>query len=224
MGLECLVLSRDWQELALLECILASLHLGAHIETDAQRACAKIRQSKMDAVVVDCDLRGSKHFLQYLRKTKGVDSMPLVLLSASPDRHNLFASGATFYFAKPLSAEQAVRTFSAARNLMLESRLRYHRQPVQATVSIRFPRRRPLNAELRNLSCGGIGIRAAPVSQACGPLQLRFDLPDGECAIQARGEFVWRDRNGHAGIRFLEVPQMLERRIERWLEKNYFSH
>lgn len=224
MELECLVLSRDWQELGLLECILASLHLGAHIETDAQRARTKIRQSKMDAVVVDCDLRGSEDFLEHLRKTKGVDSLPLVLLSASPDQHNLFASGATFYFAKPLSVEQTVRTFSAARNLMLESRLRYHRQPVNATVSIRLPRRKPLNAELRNLSCGGIGVHASQVLEACGPLELRFDLPDGECVIQARGELAWRDATGHAGIRFLEVPEMLERRIERWLEKNYFSH
>ena len=37
------------------------------------------------------------------------------------------ATEAMFAFDKPISVEQAVRTLSAARNMILDGRLRYHR-------------------------------------------------------------------------------------------------
>src|SRR5207244_10811660 len=52
------------------------------------------------------------------------NSVPLLLLSGSPGHHDLPATGATFFFEKPISVEQAVRTLSAARNMMLTGRLR----------------------------------------------------------------------------------------------------
>lgn len=221
-----MVVSRDWQEVSVLECILGSLHIGVHIETNAEHASTKILKARIDALIVDRDLSGTDRFLENFRSLRNdVNSVPLVLLSGSPDRHNLFASGATFYFEKPVSVEQAVRTFSATRNLMLNGRLRYHRQQVKAPVSLRFAgHKKPLNVDLLNLSQGGIGIRAPQALDARGPVEVRFDLPEADCVVQARGELRWTDAKGNAGIRLLEVPEVLERRMQRWLEKRYFDH
>ena len=44
--------------------------------------------------------------------------------------------GALFAFEKPISVEQAVRTLSAARNMILDGRLRYHRAGLEVPVSL----------------------------------------------------------------------------------------
>ncbi len=220
-----MVVSRDWQEVSVLECILSSLHIGVNVESSAQSARARFFKSKVDALIIDRDMVGSERFLESVRASRSDNkSVPVVLLSGSPERHDLPVSGATFYFEKPISVEQAVRTLSAARNLMLHGRLRYHREAIHLPVSLSFGNHPAMRVNLLNLSQGGMGIRAPYPLEKPGPVKVNFDLPDLGCAVQASGEFAWTDKNGNAGIRFLEVPPKLQRGIQLWLEKQYFAH
>ena len=50
---------------------------------------------------------------------------------------SLDATGALFAFEKPISVEQAVRTLTAARSLILDGRLRYHREGLEVPVSVK---------------------------------------------------------------------------------------
>ena len=220
-----MVVSRDWQEVSVLECILSSLHIGVKVESSAQSARARFFKSKVDALIIDRDMVGSERFLESVRASRSDNkAVPVVLLSGSPERHDLPVSGATFFFEKPVSVEQAVRTLSAARNLMLHGRLRYHREALNVPVSLNFESSPAIRVHLLNLSQGGIGIRAPYPLENPGPVKVNFDLPDVGCAVQASGEFAWTDHNGHAGIRFSEVPPKLQRSIQLWLEKQYFAH
>src|SRR5437660_10825581 len=120
MTLESVLVSRDWQEISVLECILGSLHIGVAVESDPERASAKLSKSKVDAVIIDRDLRGTKSLAATLCSSQSIgDSVPLLLLSASPGRQYLPAPVATFFFEKPTSVEQAVRTISTTRNRIL---------------------------------------------------------------------------------------------------------
>lgn len=225
MMLESMVVSRDWQEVGVLECILSSLHIGVKVESTAQSARARFFKSKVDALIIDRDMVGSERFLESVRASRSDNGqVPVVLLSGSPERHDLPVSGATFYFEKPISVEQAVRTLSAARNLMLYGRLRYHREKLDVPVSLNFETKPALSVQLMNLSQGGIGIRAPYPLEGRGQIKINFDLPEAGCAVQARGELAWTDNRGHAGIRFLEVPARLQRSIQLWLERQYFTH
>src|SRR5205807_9624795 len=128
MTLSSMVVSRDWQEVSVLECILGGLHMDVAVEQEPQRALAKLNKSKVDALIVDCDLNGSNHFLRELqRDQRRASTVPLVIMGAPHSQNDLDAMGALFAFQKPISVEQAVRTLSAARNLILDGRLRYHR-------------------------------------------------------------------------------------------------
>ena len=81
---------------------------------------------KVDAVIVDCDAPGTRDFLRKLR-TAPLGSAPVIIASGSANGNGLRGTGATFIVEKPVSVEHAVHTLSAARNMILDERLRYHR-------------------------------------------------------------------------------------------------
>jgi len=69
MTLSSMVVSRDWQEVSVLECILGGLQIDVDVESQPERAQEKLNKSKVDALIVDCDLSGTDRFLRNLRRT-----------------------------------------------------------------------------------------------------------------------------------------------------------
>src|SRR5215475_1270617 len=110
MTLSSMVVSRDWPEVSVLECILTGLHIGVDVEPETERAMAKLAKSKIDALIVDCDLEGTSSFLRGLNDGLVRNSVPLVIMSGRNRRSNILPPGATFAFEKPISVEQAVHT------------------------------------------------------------------------------------------------------------------
>src|SRR6516164_5208191 len=207
MALTSMVVSRDWQEVSVLECILGGLHIDCDVESKPERAQAKLANSKIDALIVDCDLHGTDQFPRNLQRDKHFPlSVPLVVMSGPRGRHEIDATGALFSFEKPISVEQAVRTLSAARNLILDGRLRYHRQAIDAPVALACGPRKRLQAELVNLSQGGVGVRLKHRLDVNKPIQVSFRLPGTRHTVKAQGEIAWTDGLGNAGIRFTEIP------------------
>jgi hypothetical protein len=135
----------------------------------------------------------------------------------------LDATGALFTFQKPISVENAVRTLSAARNLILDGRLRYHRQHMDVPVSVLCRSRRRVDAELMNLSQGGIGIHAHATLEPRERITVSFKLPGTRTTVKAHGEIAWIDNRGCAGIRFLELNARQERGLQLWLAQHYFG-
>ena len=164
MTLSSLLVSRDWSEVSVLECILGGLHIGVDVEPEPARARAKLARTKVDALIVDCDLAGSADFLHELND--GLNTVPLVIISSANGRNRFKDSDATFVFEKPISVEQAVHTLSAARNLILDGRLRYHRHTLDLPVYVTLASKKRVKASLMNLSQGGVAVRP------CRPITL----------------------------------------------------
>ena len=154
-----MVLSRDFQEISVLECILGGLHIGVDVESEPERARTKLAKSKIDALIIDCDLCGASSFLKGLQDGTIRNAVPLIIVSGSTGRKHLESKGASFVFEKPISVEQAVHTLSAARNMILDERLRYHRATLDVPVSLISATKTRQRAHLQNLSQGGIGVR-----------------------------------------------------------------
>jgi PilZ domain len=224
MTLSSMVVSRDWQEISVLECILGGLQIDVDVESQPERAQAKLAKSKVDALIVDCDLNGSDRFLRELQRDSHFPvNTPLVVMSGPRERHEIDATGALFSFEKPISVEQAVRTLSAARNLILDGRLRYHRQALDIPVSLNCGARKRVRAELVNLSQGGIGVRTHRELDAAKSIQVSFKLPGTRYTVKAQGEIAWTDRQGNAGIRFVDVSTRLQKGLQLWLAQQYFA-
>jgi hypothetical protein len=222
MTLSSMVVSRDWQEVGVLECILGGLHIGVDVESEPERARAKLAKSKVDALIVDCDLNGAAGFLRMLRHEPIQNAVPLVIVSGSGDRNLLESTGATFVFEKPISVEQAVHTLSAARNMILDGRLRYHRLSLDIPISL-SSRKSNVEAHVTNLSQGGLGIQATSSSLPVGPIRLSFSLPGTDLSVKLMGKVAWTDKRGNAGIRFVQISRRTKRDLQLWLEREYFT-
>lgn len=220
-----MVVSRDWQEVSVLECILGGLQIDVAVENEPQRALARLTKSKIDALIVDCDLNGSSQFLHELQSVdRQSNSIPLVIMGGKHSQSSLDHSGALFAFEKPISVEQAVRTLSAARNLILDGRLRYHRTGLQVQVSVSCNRRKNMDAILINLSQGGMQIRTQDPVDRPKSLQVSFDLPGARTGLKAKAEIAWQDKGGNLGIRFVKLAKQHQRTLQLWLAQQYFAN
>jgi hypothetical protein len=217
MPLSSMVVSRDWPEVSVLECILGSLQIGVDVEPEPERARAKLAKTKVDALIVDCDLEGSGKFLHGLNGQ--LNSVPLVILS-SRGRISQFGDDAAFVFEKPISVEKAVHTLSAARNLILDGRLRYHRHTLQTPITIKHGKNKRVKAALLNVSQGGVAIQSDAVLS--GTVQLEFALPGGDKPLKAGGQIVW-SRQGDTGIKFTELKPTAKRDLQLWLARQYLT-
>ncbi len=225
MTLSSMVVSRDWQEVSVLECILGGLHMAVAVESEPQRALTRLNKSKIDALIVDCDLNGSAQFLHELRHAENPPkTVPLVIMGGPQCRQNLDETGALFAFEKPISVEQAVRTLSAARSMILDGRLRYHRIGLEVPVSVTCKGQQPSDAFLVNLSQGGMQIHTSDPVECAKALHVAFDLPGARMGLKAKAEIAWQDKRGNLGVRFVNLLPQQQRTLQLWLAQQYFAN
>ncbi len=225
MTLSSMVVSRDWQEVSVLECIMSSLHMDVAVEQEPQRAMARLNKSKIDALIVDCDLSGSSQFLRELQRgERRPKTVPLVIMGGPGCNYRLDDTGALFAFAKPISVEQAVRTLSAARNMILDGRLRYHRAGLEVPVALNCKGSRAKDAVLVNISQGGMQIHTDNPIAIQQPLRVAFDLPGAKSKMKAQAEVAWQDQRGNMGIRFLKIASRQERMLQLWLAQQFLAN
>ena len=224
MTLSSMVVSRDWQEVSVLECILGGLHMDVSVENEPQRAMARLNKSKIDALIVDCDLNGSTQFLRELQAEKAPKTVPLVIMGGPQCNRSLDQTGALFAFEKPISVEQAVRTLSAARSMILDGRLRYHRAGLEVPVSVSSKGRKQSEAYLVNVSQGGMQIHTHESVEATKSMQVSFELPGARSVLKARAEIAWQDKRGNLGIRFVKLARQQQRTLQLWLAQQYFAN
>jgi DNA-binding response OmpR family regulator len=225
MTLSSMVVSRDWQEVSVLECILGGLHMDVAVESEPQRALSRLAKSKVDALIVDCDLNGTGQFFRELqREVPRASTVPLVVMGAPMGKRDMEETGAMFAFEKPISVEQAVHTLSAARNMILDGRLRYHRAGIEVPVILRGRNQRKAEGQLINLSQGGLQVRVDDGFDAKDASQISFALPGTEFDVQAQVEIAWSDKQGNVGIRFIKMASQMKNTLRLWLAQQYFAN
>ena len=225
MTLTSMVVSRDWQEVSVLECILGGLHMDVAVESEPQRALTRLTSSKVDALIVDCDLNGTGQFFRELQREAPLAStVPLVIMGGPQGRPDMQSTGAMFAFDKPISVEQAVRTLSAARNMILDGRLRYHRAGLDVPVTLTGRNQKRVEAELINLSQGGLQVRVDDGFNATDLLRASFALPGTNSGVKADIEVAWSDDRGNLGIRFTKIAAQTQQTLRLWLAQQYFAN
>jgi CheY-like chemotaxis protein len=225
MTLSSMVVSRDWQEISVLECILGGLHIDVAVESEPQQALSRLAKSKVDALIVDCDLNGSGQFFRELqREVPRASTVPLVIMGGAHSHRNMEDSGAMFSFDKPISVEQAVHTLSAARNMILDGRLRYHRAGLDVPVTLQGLRQKKSSGQLINLSQGGLQVRVDDGFNPSEAARISFALPGTTLAVNAQVEVAWSDNRGNMGIRFVKMAPQIKHTLRTWLAQQYFAN
>jgi len=120
--------------------------------------------------------------------------------------------------------EQAVRTLSAARNMILDGRLRYHRAGVEVPVILTSRQRKRAGGQLINLSQGGLQVRVGDGFDPSEASRVSFELPGTKCGMKAEVEVAWSDKQGNVGVRFVNMTSEMKDTLRLWLAQQYFAN
>jgi DNA-binding response OmpR family regulator len=219
MNLESLLISQDAALIGVLRPTLEKIAVNVRVCVDSKPASDLLAKYKFDAVVVDCDdLPGGVDLLKDLRNTQSnARSVAFAILNGKTSTQEAFRSGANFVLQKPLTPLHATRCFNAALNFMVRELRRYFRHPVEMPVRIILPNTPELNATSTNVSEGGMAIRLVGKLAKDAQAKLQFSLPGSNTSLELKGQIAWADGTGHAGIRFVEVPQSSQYQLDKWL-------
>jgi len=221
MTLDSLILSQDPELVRVIRPTLEKLSIDVEICHEVRAAADILISEKFDAVIVDCDdLKGGLGVLQGLRSTpSNKNSVTFAILNGKrTTTQEAFGMGANFVLQKPISALNASRCFHAALNFMLKERRRYFRHPVKMQVRILIADK-IVKATSTNISESGIAIMLREALPKGAVPRLQFSLPETDFKMAIEAEVVWADVKGRAGLRFHNVPQDIQVRLESWLDE-----
>jgi CheY-like chemotaxis protein len=219
MALESLLLSRDAEVLRVLRPTLEKLSIDVEICQEAKKASEILIAEKFDAVIVDCDdLQGGREVLECLRATpSNKNSVAFAVLNGKKTTtQEAFSMGVNFVLQKPISTLNASRCFHAALSFMERERRRYFRHPVKMLVRV-FLDEKEWKATSTNVSERGIALMLHQALPKNATPLLHFTLPETGTPLEMEAEVAWTDLKGHAGLRFLKVPQSSQEVLETWL-------
>ena len=225
MALEALLLSRDPQVLKTLGKVLDEANIDLQTCSNVEDALQILNRHKYDTFVVDCDdIPAASLVLEQLRKGKSNKScIAFALVNGRTTVRQAFEMGANFVLDKPISAERATRSVRAAQGLIMRERRRYHRHLVSASGVIIVDSNTELPVTILTLSEGGVSIECARQLDKGGAARLRILLPGSHNYLDLKGEVMWSDTEGRAGIRFQVVPVDTKKALDSWLEKRALS-
>jgi DNA-binding response OmpR family regulator len=218
MNLESLLISRDAALLGVLRPTLEKMSVSVEVCSGTQTGEDLLGKRKFDAVIVDCDdLCGGVDLLKGLRRTQSnASSVAFAVLNGKTTTQEAFQIGANFVLQKPLTPPNASRCFNAAMSFMLRERRRYFRHPVEMPVRVGLAQDAGMTAVTTNLSEGGMAIRFTGKLLKDAECKLQFTLPSSHTSLELQGKIAWVDE-GHAGIKFVEVPQSSQYQLDQWL-------
>lgn len=221
MALEALVLSRDPQVLKTVGRVLDDANIELQVCSSADDALEILDRHKYDTFVVDCDdVPGASDVLQKLRKGKSNKScIAFALVNGRTTVREAFEMGANFALDKPVSQERVMRSVKAAQGLIMRERRRYYRHLVAATGTIVVDGVTELPISIITISEGGVSIECTRQLDEGGAARLRILLPGSKQPLEVKGEVMWSDTEGRAGIRFQVLPLETKKELESWLEK-----
>ena len=219
MNLDSLLISRDANLLGVVRPALEKISVSLQVCPEAQPGRDLLAKHKFDAVIVDCDdVQNGFDLLRSLRNTQSNSkSVSFAVVNGKTTTSEAFQSGANFVLQKPLTPLHASRCFNAALNFMVRERRRYFRLAVDMPLRIGLPQNQEMTATATNLSEGGMAIRVVGKLAKDAQAQFRFTLPGANISLELKGQVAWADGSGHAGIRFIEVPQSSQYQLEKWL-------
>jgi CheY-like chemotaxis protein len=221
MALQSLLLSRDPEVHRTLRRVLDAANIELEFCNDAEQARTALTSRKYDALLVDCDdMQEGPAILRELRQGKSNKScIAFALVHGKTTVQQAFEIGANFVLDKPISVDRATRSVRAARGLIMRERRRYHRHLLRATGAILVDSGSELPVSITNISHGGISIECARQLDEGGAARLKFLLPGTKKALEIKGEVMWSNPEGHAGIRFQVLSVDVKEELDSWLER-----
>ena len=221
MPAQCLLLGTDAEALGTLCPILEELQIAVDVCSRRDAAVQLLSQQKFELLVIDWEsVDGPGHVLLSTRLlATNRDTVVLALVAGVDAMRASQEMGANFILSKPISEAAARRTIQACRVLFPQEAPREARRPVHSLSFVSLEQAQDA-AILLNVSEGGMAIQALEPLTRGQVMQFGIELPLAPLRVEARGEIVWVDPSGRAGVRFVQVPEPYRVQLREWLEKS----
>jgi hypothetical protein len=221
MNLKSLLLCSDEKIGRVLRRTLGDLDIGVEHCTSAEVALRHLTRDRFEAIIVDCAGPGAADVLRAARTAPcNKRAIAVAILDPGSGLRSAFEIGAHFILYKPVSAERAKSSFRAARALMKRERRRNSR------VSVNFPVEMVsaqsgtrIKANTTDVGEGGLAVSIPRRTKPQGQWHLSFTLP-GSSKVDVAAEFAWESSGTQVGLRFVNPPPDVARRLRDWLGRN----
>jgi CheY-like chemotaxis protein len=225
MALEALLLSSDPLVTKILYRVLHDANIDLQVCSTAEDALQILNRHKYDTFMVDCDdVPAAPLVLQQLRKGKSNKScIAFALVNGRTSVRQAFEMGANFVLDKPVSAERAMRSVRAAQGLIMRERRRYHRHLVSASGVLIVDGVTEVPVSILTISEGGVSIECARQLESGSAARLKILLPGSRSPLDLKGDVMWSDTEGRAGVRFQSLSPEDKKNLQIWLEKRSLS-
>jgi hypothetical protein len=222
MRLQCLLVTQERGLLELVRPSLESFGMDAEVRAETASATEICQRRHLDGFIVDCDdVPGGRDLIACIRSS-GSNRMSTIfaVVNGTTSINDALEQGANFVLGKPLAPERFHAYLKIARVFMEREHRRYFRFSVDLPVRLCFGDDRRVEAHAVNISEGGMALRMPAGSGVQGSVRLEFALPSIEpFTVQAKGELIWGDGRGLAGIRFLYMGDDSRRHLADWLNQ-----
>jgi hypothetical protein len=223
--LRSLLLSRDETTIRIVGRVFKDLEVELEHLPESAAALLDLTKNRYHAIIVDDAVTEAHIVLERLIEFPSCNkSVRIALVDPALAMNAIFKTGTQVILYKPLSAERVRHGLRAVRNLMARDRRHgAKRVPtmVEARVSPRQARSAAKHVLIADLSDSGAAIHSEmgdlPTS---GTINIEFTLPGTLDLIHATAELVWRDKDGAAGLRFLDMPSYARKRLTQWLKEH----
>jgi hypothetical protein len=218
MQLRCLLVGMDEVNVRPLRSALGTMAIRCEYVTYSG-AAERVQKGRYEAVVLMYD--GSHQAADLVQRIRsGVSNRDAVifLLSTPASHQTAFRVRANFFMNPPITEQSVVTTFKAAYGLLVRSRSRWHREPVNGTAYLNLGLIKNVPAHIVNLSQGGMSITC---QQPLRPQQLvlaRFGLPGTDELLCVSAVVVWTRTDGSVGLRFADIPLPTQKVLRDWVE------
>jgi len=219
MSLNALLVARDASARQVICVALDDLRITPEICQSVADALELLAAQHYSALVADFSLPGAANVVRMARMAPP-QRRPVIfaLVRLQDDVADTFQCGANFVLYKPLVIDQIARSLRAGRAFMRPDRRRSARQQTESLVYLRFGDLCPTPALVLDLNERGLSVQA---SEPLPPtrIPLRFIIPGTEFLVEGRGDVIWADDSGRAGILFTELPASSRKQLKLWVSK-----
>lgn len=225
MNLQSLLFSSEDKTIRLFRRVLGGLGIGLEQRGDVDSTICSLTRRRYQAVILDCkDGRAARLLASIRSAPSNKHAVVAAIVNRIEDLPDGVAAEADFVLCKPLTFEQALRSFRAARHLMKCECRRYARVAVQFPVSFLGADGKAQRALTSDISEAGMAVRFSRLGKQSSPARLRFTIPGTGHVVECTAEIAWQNAHCEAGFRFVDLSREHREQLRAWLSPYYFDY
>ena len=191
--------------------------IGGNLECAASTEAAwdLFNSCKVDAVILDVDIRSALELVGQMRRTKNARAFTFVCVNNDAEEAVALKGGANALLKKPLSADGIYSSVSSFRSIIASERRRGQRYNVTLPVVVTF-NQSTYPGIVENISQGGIAVRLPCLLPDSSIVKFSFNL-ESRIEIEGSAQLRWSNKFGVTGMEFRTLAPANKDGLLAWL-------